>query len=111
MSDENKKTGHGITGKLLQQWCEAGTFKVFGARVLCEALLEVEATGSDLTDGVAIDPRAAVAFRVGPYVAHMGVVLEDGEHFLHAARKVGVSRERLDNPRWAQRIAGYYRAP
>ena len=65
MSDENKKTGHGITGKLLQQWCEAGTFKVFGARVLCEALLEVEATGSDLTDGVAIDPRAAVAFRVG----------------------------------------------
>lgn len=57
------------------------------------------------------EPWCAVAFRIGPFVAHMGVVLDDGVHFLHAGRKIGISRDRLDNPRWARRIAGYYRAP
>lgn len=90
MSDEKKP--HGITGKLLQQWCEAGTFKVYGARVLCEALLEVEATGSDLLSGVEIDPRTAVAFRVGavgPLVT--GIAVGD------VVLSVSVSGERIDH--------------
>lgn len=55
------------------------------------------------------EPWCGVAFRIGPFVAHMGVVLADGERFMHADRKIGITIDRLDNPRWAQRIAGYYR--
>lgn len=55
------------------------------------------------------EPWCAVVFRIGRFVAHMGVVLGDGEHFIHADRKIGITRARLDDARWAQRIAGYYR--
>lgn len=90
MSSENK--GHGITGKLLQQWCAEGTFKVYGDRVLCEALLEEEATGSDLMDGVEVDPRKAVAFRVaavGPQTS--GIAVGD------VVLSVSISGERIDH--------------
>lgn len=55
------------------------------------------------------EPWCAVAIRVGRWVSHLGVVLDDGVHFLHATRATGVTRARLDDPRWASRIAGYYR--
>jgi len=55
------------------------------------------------------EPWCGVALRIGPFVAHMGVVLEDGKHFLHASEKTGITRERLDDPRWVKRIAGFYR--
>jgi cell wall-associated NlpC family hydrolase len=57
------------------------------------------------------EPWCGVAFRIGPFVAHMGVVLEDCEQFIHADRKIGITIDRLDSPRWARRIAGFYRAP
>jgi hypothetical protein len=55
------------------------------------------------------EPWCGVALRIGPFVAHMGVVMEDAQHFLHASEKTGITRERLDDPRWARRIAGFYR--
>lgn len=91
MSDE-KKTGHGITGKLLQQWCADGTFKVYGDRVLCEALLEQEATGSDLMTGVKVDPRTAVAFRVAA-VGPSTVGISVGDIVL----SVSISGESIDH--------------
>lgn len=54
-------------------------------------------------------PWCAVAFRIGPFVSHLGVVLADGLHFMHASRRVGIATDRLDSPLWAKRIAGYYR--
>lgn len=86
-----KKSGHGITGSLLQQWCADGTFKVFGQRVLCEALMEVEATASDLLEGVEIDPRKAVAFRVGSVGPEVKTV-KPGDIVL----SVSISGERID---------------
>jgi hypothetical protein len=55
------------------------------------------------------EPWCGVALRIGKYVAHVGVVLEDCIHFIHTNKKTGVTRTRLDDPRWAQRIAGFYR--
>ncbi len=57
-------SGHGITAKTLEQMCADGKFKAVGQRVLLEAILEEEATGSDLAVGVDIDMRKAVAFYV-----------------------------------------------
>lgn len=56
------------------------------------------------------EPWCAVVFRIGPWVSHIGVVLADGCQFVHADRRLGISTARLDSPRWARRIAGYYRA-
>jgi hypothetical protein len=44
--------------------CQDGKFKAVGQRVLLEAILEEEASGSDLAVGVDIDMRKAVAFYV-----------------------------------------------
>lgn len=55
------------------------------------------------------EPWCGVALRIGRFVAHMGVVLDDGVHFIHANRNTGVTMTRLDDPRWARRIAGFYR--
>ncbi len=63
-------------------------------------------------DWVALDapqPWCAVALRLGAFVAHIGIVLADGETFLHMDDATGVSRERLDSLRWSRRIAGFYR--
>ncbi len=57
-------SGHGITAKVLEQMCQDGKFKAVGQRVLLEAILEEEATGSDIAKGVDIDMRKAVAFYV-----------------------------------------------
>lgn len=55
------------------------------------------------------EPWCGVALRIGHFVSHVGIVLEDGIHFLHINEDTGVVRARLDNPMWAQRIAGFYR--
>lgn len=55
------------------------------------------------------EPWCGVAFRIGPFVAHIGTVLADGWHFLHANEATGITASRLDHPLWAESIAGYYR--
>lgn len=55
------------------------------------------------------EPWCAVVFRIGPWVSHIGVVIEDGLHFVHANKSTGVTMDRLDGARWGRRIAGYYR--
>ncbi len=44
-----------------------------------------------------------------PYVSHIGVVLEDCQRFIHAAREQAVAIERLDSHLWRRRIKGYYK--
>jgi len=53
-------------------------------------------------------PYCGVAFRVGRYVSHIGVVLEDCQRFMHVDEGIGVAVERLDAPRWEKRVAGFY---
>jgi cell wall-associated NlpC family hydrolase len=50
----------------------------------------------------------AVALRVGGWVSHMGMVLDDAQTFIHTNEKTGVTVSRLDDPKWAKRIAGFY---
>jgi len=57
-------------------------------------------------------PFCAVAFMMRPpFVTHIGIVLEDCRRFIHILRKRSVAIERLDNPQWQRRIAGYYEPP
>lgn len=49
----------------------------------------------------------AVAIRIGPYVSHIGMVL-DGGRFIHANHRTGVTVARLDDLQWRERIAGFY---
>lgn len=62
------KPGHGITGAKLEQLCVSGAFRPLGDCVLVEAIMEINATaaadGVDLSEGVEIDAREAVAWRV-----------------------------------------------
>lgn len=53
-------------------------------------------------------PGCAVAIRFGPWVSHLGMVLDDGMSFIHTNEKAGVTVTKLDDPRWKQRIAGFY---
>lgn len=50
----------------------------------------------------------AVALRFGPWVSHLGMVLEGGK-FIHANQIAGVTVESLDDAQWCRRIAGFYR--
>lgn len=53
--------------------------------------------------------HCVVAFSmVAPFVTHMGVVLSDCRRFIHILRKRMVTVERLDDPIWSRKIAGYY---
>ncbi len=76
---------------------------------MAERACLIEVGARDWQPLPAPEPWCAVAIRVGRWVSHLGVVLDDGVHFLHATRATGVTRARLDDPRWASRIAGYYR--
>jgi cell wall-associated NlpC family hydrolase len=69
------------------------------------AIVSVAATWRRLA---APQPWCAAVFRIGPFVSHLGVVLDDGLRFIHASRGSGIAIEPLASPRWAQRIAGYY---
>lgn len=55
------------------------------------------------------EPYCIVDLRVsGIGGRHVGIVLEDGKHFLHVLnRKQGVTRQELE--KWSHRIRGYYR--
>ena len=50
----------------------------------------------------------AVVLRKGPWMSHIGMVL-DGGKFIHASGTVGITIARLDDIRFVQRIAGFYR--
>ena len=63
------KPGHGITGDRLEQLCVEGLFRPLGDCVLCEAIMAenaapLPADGVDLAEGIAIDARQAVAWRI-----------------------------------------------
>mgnify|MGYP001608392197 CR=1 FL=1 len=50
----------------------------------------------------------AVVLRIGPWMSHIGMVLEGGK-FIHASKGSGISVARLDDVQWIKRIAGFYR--
>lgn len=50
----------------------------------------------------------AVVLRLGPWMSHIGMVIEGGK-FIHASSRRGVTVQRLDAPEWQMRIAGFYR--
>jgi len=50
----------------------------------------------------------AVVLRIGPWMSHIGMVL-DGDRFIHASSRMGITIARLDDTRWVKRIAGFYR--
>lgn len=50
----------------------------------------------------------AVVLRIGPWMSHIGMVLEGGK-FIHASKCSGITVARLDDVMWTQRIAGFYR--
>lgn len=52
-------------------------------------------------------PLCGVSFRLrSREPAHLGVVLEDGIHFIHTTSRTAVSIQRLD--KWKNRIDGFY---
>lgn len=55
------------------------------------------------------EPGCAVAIRIGPWVSHLGMVMDDINYFIHADEGTGVSIERLDTIKWAKRISGFFR--
>jgi len=74
------------------------------------SLLDVAVAGSGpwkILDGP--EPGAVVAIRNDPrLVDHMGVCLGNGK-FIHIMSSIRVSIERLNDPQWRNKIAGYYR--
>lgn len=85
--------GHGITGKRLQEMCGAGLLKAPGERVLLEAVLEEEASNSDLLDGVEVDMRKAIAFRVADVGPEVPWALKAGDIVIN----VSISGEKIDH--------------
>lgn len=84
--------GHGITGRRLQEMCAAGLVKAPGERVLLEAILEEEATNSDLMKDVEIDMRKAIAFRVADVGPEVPWALRPGDIVIN----VSISGEKID---------------
>lgn len=85
--------GHGITGRRLQDLCAEGRLRAPGERVLLEAILEEEATDSDLMKDVEIDMRKAVAFRVADVGPEVPWVLKPGDVVIN----VSISGEKIDS--------------
>ena len=85
--------GHGITGKRLQDLCAEGRLRAPGERVLLEAILEEEATDSDLTAGIEIDMRKAIAFRVADVGPEVPWDLKAGDLVIN----VSISGEKIDH--------------
>jgi len=50
----------------------------------------------------------AVVIRIGPWVSHIGMVIE-GNKFIHANKSTGITVASLDDVLWVRRIAGFYR--
>ena len=56
------------------------------------------------------EPYCFVTFALhGPYVTHIGIVLDDTRYFLHILEHRNVAKERLDNRYWKQKIIGLYK--
>lgn len=56
------------------------------------------------------EPNCMVALQIKPgIVSHVGVVLPDCIRFIHILQSCSVVIEKLSNPRWHRRIAGYYK--
>jgi cell wall-associated NlpC family hydrolase len=54
-------------------------------------------------------PGCAILMRiVGPFVSHIGMVLDCNTRFIHAREGANVAIERLDSILWRSRIAGFY---
>lgn len=63
------------------------------------------------TEWIALDAPevgCAVVLRIGPWMSHIGMVLEGGK-FIHASKGSGITVARLDDVQWVERIAGFYR--
>lgn len=75
----------------------------------CEAAILAGIDAEGWQPLAAAVPWCAAALRVGPWVAHVATVMEDGVHFIHTTHAHGVTVQRLDSPKWAGRIAGFYR--
>lgn len=58
------EAGHGVTTAILNQLAAAGRALPLGDMVLLQAIMEENALDGTLTDGVDIDARNAVAWRV-----------------------------------------------
>lgn len=55
-------------------------------------------------------PFCFVAFRLfSPYVNHIGVVLNDCDHFIHIIKEETVRIEKLSSFFWKGRIVGFYK--
>jgi cell wall-associated NlpC family hydrolase len=55
------------------------------------------------------EPYCIVVFNSGPYFAgHVGVAI-DKKRFIHIFPKKNCCIERLDNPKWVNKIEGFYR--
>lgn len=71
---------------------------------------EAEIMSAASADWIRLDaPEAgcAVVLRIGPWMSHIGMVLAGGK-FIHASKCSGVTVAKLDDVRWAKRIAGFY---
>lgn len=55
-------------------------------------------------------PYCFIAIKLfSPYVNHMGIVLEDCDHFIHIIRGETVSIDRISSFHWKNRIVGFYK--
>lgn len=56
------------------------------------------------------EPYCLVAFMIRkPYVSHVGILLEDGYHFLHIYSDAGVQINSVEELKWKDRIDGFYK--
>lgn len=87
------KNGHGITGRKLQDLCAEGKLKAPGERVLLEAILEEHAGDSAILEGIEIDMRKAIAFRVADVGPEVPWELKPGDVVIN----VSISGEKIDH--------------
>ena len=56
------------------------------------------------------EPWCLVLLKVHPrYLTHIGVMLEDGVHFIHILKSTSVCVERIDSPLWRGKVSGFYK--
>ena len=73
-----------------------------------EKMAEVIAREKSDYEECKCEPLCGVAFHImGPDATHIGVVLEDGLHFIHTMKKAAVSIQRLSE--WQHRIDGFFK--
>lgn len=93
------RPGHGITGARLQRLCREGKFRPLGDCVLVEAIMAEDAMpvaddGVRLGEGVTVDARKAVAFRIAAIGKRCPK--EDGVNVNDVVMNISISGERVD---------------